>query len=105
MATADVKRHWDRVAALGCVCCGRPAEIAHAHGGTLKDRGLYRAKGKKPSDWLVLPVCPEHHRVEYKGLDFSPRLWEQRWGSQEGYLRWLSEQLGYDVFERAKEAA
>jgi hypothetical protein len=101
MATAEILRHWDRVAELGCVCCGRPAEIAHAHGGSLLGLGIYRAKGKKPSDWLTLPICPEHHRVEHKGLDYSPRLWEERWGTQVRYLNWVSDRVGYDVFERA----
>jgi hypothetical protein len=102
MATAEVKRYWSRVAELGCVCCGRPAELAHAHGGSLLDLGYYRAKGRKPSDWLVLPICPEHHRDVYRGgLDRDVRMWEDRWGDQVVYLRWLRTKLGVDVFAKA----
>lgn len=101
MPSAEIRRHWERVAALGCVVSGRPAELAHAHGGSLLDLGVTRAKGRKPSDWLVIPLAPEFHRVEYKGLDYSPRIWEERYGTQVSYLDWISKQLGYDVFERA----
>lgn len=54
------KRHLSRVAALGCVVCKRlglgetPAEIHHPR--------FAVGMAQRASDWLALPVCPEHHR-------------------------------------------
>jgi hypothetical protein len=57
MSTAAAKRHMGRVAALGCVVCSLlclgdvDAEIHHIREGRIAR-----------SDWLVLPICPPHHR-------------------------------------------
>ena len=54
------KRHLSRVAALGCVICRRfdlydvPAEIHHPR--------FAAGMAQRASDFLALPVCPEHHR-------------------------------------------
>lgn len=54
------KRHLTRVASLGCVVCRRlgfsdtPAEIHHPR--------FAVGMAQRASDWLALPVCPEHHR-------------------------------------------
>lgn len=66
MALAPVKRYWNKVAAMGCIITGGPAEIAHCHGGSLIEHGrsmgrdYQKAKGKKLAhmDWLVLPISP-----------------------------------------------
>lgn len=51
------KAHMQRVAELGCVICRRvtnqgwtPAEVHHAF------------DTARRSDWLTVPLCPEHHR-------------------------------------------
>ena len=55
-----LKRHMTRVAELGCALCrhlghgATPAELHHPREG---QGGAQRA-----SDWLVVPLCPEHHR-------------------------------------------
>lgn len=54
------KRHLSRVAALGCIVCRRmgisdsPAEIHHPR--------FAVGMAQRASDWLAIPVCPEHHR-------------------------------------------
>ncbi|MDR2365851.1 MAG: Ref family protein [Zoogloeaceae bacterium] len=54
------KRHLSRVAALGCVLCRHlglgmtPAEIHHIREG--------QGMGQRASDFLTIPLCPEHHR-------------------------------------------
>jgi hypothetical protein len=59
MSTAS-KRYLSRVAALGCVVCRRmgysdtPAEIHHPR--------FAAGMAQRASDWIALPVCPEHHR-------------------------------------------
>jgi hypothetical protein len=54
------RRHLGRVAALGCVLCdhlcepGTPAEVHHIRDGV--------GAAQRASDWLTVPLCPEHHR-------------------------------------------
>ena len=57
--TAAEKRHFDRVAAMGCLVCGAPATIHHVTG--YADR-----PGRFSRDhWLVTPLCPLHHQAVY----------------------------------------
>lgn len=89
MATKAVQEHRDRVAALGCMAmvgnirCRAPATIQHARAGSLKSRGIHRAKGMKNSEWLILPICARHHYLE-EGADSSMGIqtWEAKYGSQ-----------------------
>lgn len=52
--------HMDSVANLGCVLCkhlgheGTPAEIHHIREG--------QGMSQRASNFLVVPLCPEHHR-------------------------------------------
>jgi hypothetical protein len=57
------RRHMGRVAALGCVLCdhmgtpGTPAEVHHIREGV--------GASQRASDFLTVPLCPEHHRGQY----------------------------------------
>jgi hypothetical protein len=42
-----------RVAELGCLICGSPAQLHHPREG--------QGKGQRAQDWLVVPLCPDHH--------------------------------------------
>ena len=104
MVTPAVKEHWNRVANLGCILTGRPAEIAHCHGGSIKLLGseFRPGWGQKQNDWLVIPLAPELHRIGPDSLDGgSVDAWEVRWDSQLKLLLELSWQLGYSVFKKA----
>lgn len=56
----SAKRHLSRVAALGCIACrrlgvdGSPAEVHHPR--------FAVGAGQRASDFLAIPLCPEHHR-------------------------------------------
>lgn len=58
--SAAGKRHMGRVAGIGCILCRHlgmgesPAEVHHIREG---QGGAQRA-----SDFLTVPLCPEHHR-------------------------------------------
>jgi hypothetical protein len=56
--SAAEKRHWDRIAALGCLVCGGPATIHHVtasiHGGRITR-----------SHQLVTPLCCVHHQAVF----------------------------------------
>lgn len=72
--TAAQRRMWNQIAALGCILCGRPAEIHHCGTG---------GGGRKNHDY-VIPLCPEHHRG-VDGIDggtMSKRNWQQVYGSE-----------------------
>ncbi len=104
MATAEVRRHWTKVAELGCILTGRPAEIAHCHGGSIKLLGseFHPGWGQKQNDWLVLPLAPEIHRIGPKSLDGgSVDEWEDHWDLQIKLLLELSWQVGYSVYKKA----
>jgi|GEM_PF-3860208 hypothetical protein len=114
MATAEIERYWKLIVRYGCitligddlaVACGAPAEIAHCHGGSIVERMQEpKAKGRKLPryDWLVLPICPHHHRLTTFGLDHGPLRWEQRHGPQAVYLDHLIRRTGVDVWARAR---
>lgn len=51
--TAAAKSYLDRVADLGCLICGQPAQLHHVREG---QGGAQRAQ-----DWLTVPLCREHH--------------------------------------------
>lgn len=55
----SIKTHKNRVAALGCMVCQAlglgqtPAQLHHIREG--------QGMGQRASDWLVVPLCPDHH--------------------------------------------
>jgi len=103
MSTAEVRRYWSRVSELGCIVCGGPAGIHHPHGGSMKERGIHRSIGRKTSDWLVIPLCPNHHVGQF-GIDsggLTVKQWEQRFGQQADHVDAVCEKLGVDVWARA----
>lgn len=56
VTTASEKRYMNCVAELGCIVegCGAPAEIHHPR--------FAAGMAQKASNFLVIPLCPEHHR-------------------------------------------
>lgn len=94
--TKAEKRHMGRVADLGCILCQHlgygptPAEVHHIRDG---QGGAQRAQ-----DWLVVPLCPEHHRGAsgFHGL-----------GSKAFYTRYRLSELDLlaATIERLSEAA
>lgn len=53
-ATELERQHMGRVAALGCLLCNSPAEVHHIREG--------QGMAQRASNWLTVPLCPEHHR-------------------------------------------
>lgn len=106
MATGELQRYWTRVAACGCLICRRAAEIAHAHGGSIVERLQEpKDKGKKLlyMDWLVLPLCPDHHRLGPLCLDNDVRLFERTFGRQADMIDLLCAVLRIDVWAKVEE--
>src|SRR5690606_14770485 len=84
--TAAERRHWDRVRALGCLVCGRPATIHHVTG--YADRMGRIARGHR----LVVPLAPEFHQIIY-----GPKMSVEALGHQ-GFYR----EHGLDLYAEAK---
>ena len=53
------KEYYAKVAALGCLICGRPAEIHH-----INKHGMNMRKGNHKN---IVPLCPDHHRLGKAG--------------------------------------
>lgn len=103
MATAEVRRYWTRVAALGCCIDKGEATIHHVHGGSCA--GL-SGMGLKSNDWLVIPLCTDHHTGK-NGIDTgqgtfrSVTAWEEANGAQLAFLVQVAMTLKVDIFARA----
>ena len=66
------------VAEMGCIICGEPAELHHPREGV--------GMGQRASDFLVIPLCPLHHRL---GTQFhapsvhgAPQHFRAKYGSE-----------------------
>jgi hypothetical protein len=72
--TKAQRERWGRIAALGCIICGRPADIHHC---------LITAGCRKNHD-LVIPLCPEHHRHGQYGVSIhaGKTEFEARFGTE-----------------------
>lgn len=60
MTTVAQSTHMSRVAGLGCILCrrlGLGESAAELH--QLRDG---QGMAQRSSHWLVVPLCPEHHR-------------------------------------------
>ena len=51
----NVKEYKNRVAALGCLICGAPAELHHPR--------FACGMSQRANDWLVIGLCERHHRT------------------------------------------
>lgn len=100
-ATAAQKRFWGSLATLGCLICQRPAQIAHAHSGSVRERtNEVKAKGKKLQrmNWLCLPLCPACHTE----LDAGVVRFEAKHGTQAEMIDRLCELFNMPLWEMAK---
>lgn len=90
MTTAE-RVHLSRVVSMGCVICGRPAEIHHLRSGL----GL----GQRAPHSRVIGLCDTHHRTGGHGVAFHAgrRTWEVRYGTEEELLARVEEQLAMPV--------
>ncbi len=70
------KAHMARVAELGCLICGRPAELHHPRQGA----GMSR----RANSYDVIPLCPDHHRNGGYGVAIHAgrRGWQEKHGTE-----------------------
>jgi hypothetical protein len=70
-SSAAEKAHMGRVAALGCLICAQPAEVHHVREG--------QGMAQRASNWLTVPLCPEHHRGASGVHGLGERGFERRY--------------------------
>lgn len=101
MATAEIKRHWEKVSELGCLITGRTdAVIHHCMGGSMKENGYHKGMGQKPSDWLVIPLSPVLHNGDLGIHTIGVLTWENNYGKQFDFLKRVSDETGVNIFEK-----
>lgn len=61
MPSAEECRHFDRVAAMGCLVCGMAATIHHVTSDGYKR--LSRTHKR------IVPLCPRHHMIQFGPRD------------------------------------
>ena len=73
----SLERHKSRVAELGCILCRHlgygetPAALHHIREG--------QGMAQRASDWLVVPLCPEHHQGQSGLHGLGTRGFEARY--------------------------
>ena len=99
MPTAEIRRHWTRVAELRCIITHRPSPtLHHCFGGSMTPIIGLKGGGLKTSDWFVIPLDAEYHTGD-KGIHvIGVKTWEKRYGTQVELLNRLSHMLGYNVW-------
>ncbi len=105
MPSAEIRRHWNRVAELGCIITHRPnVQRHHCKGGSMIEIIGLHGTGLKVSDWLVIPLCDEPdvglHQGK-NGIENGVETWERCWGTQVDFLDKVSIRLGYNVWTKA----
>ena len=70
----------------------------------MKEGGWHVGMAMKQNPYLQIPLHARYH-VGDQGIDYGIGVitWEGRYGAQMDHLLEVSEWLGYDVFECAKE--
>ena len=76
----------DLIAAMPCIVCGsHPVQLHHAHGGSLKGRGL-KGMGLKTDDSTLLSLCARHHTGDEGIHTLGVLTFEHRFGTQADML-------------------
>ncbi|MFA6204516.1 MAG: hypothetical protein WC710_15160 [Gallionella sp.] len=52
----------------------------------MTEAGFHKAKGKKNSDYLAIPLCPDHHTGANGIHSLGVATWERLNGTQHTYL-------------------
>lgn len=84
--TAEEKRHLNRVAQLGCLICGSPAQVHHI--------GTHLGGGRDHQ--RVIPLCAMHHSQGIYGtsLHAGKKAFEAKFGTEEELLDQVNALLG-----------
>lgn len=99
----NIKSYHKELKLIGCVICQNAinTHIHHCRSCSISIEGINVGRGEKINDWLVIPLCFNHH-VGAEGIHFiGCHTWENRFNTQLFYLQLLSNLFGFDVFKKA----
>lgn len=99
--TNELKEYWTFLRDIGCMVCRGPTNIHHCVGGSISDAGIGRAMSRKNNDWLVIPLCHNHHQGSQGLHTIGVRTWEQQFGSQRSFVEALALRVSFPLLERA----
>ena len=74
--TKAESQHMGEVAELGCIVCGRLAEVHHIGG----------QYGMRATAFETIPLCPDHHRNSNECVHAGRRTFESRFGTERELL-------------------
>ena len=76
----NIKQYKSKVAELGCLICRKPAELHHPR--------FASGASQRASDWLVIPLCPGHHRTGGHGVAIhaGQQTFEKNYGTEADLL-------------------
>jgi len=96
-----INEHHKNVGALRCVVTGNPqVTLHHVHGGSVAEAGYHTGTASRGvGEALVIPLKDDYHTGDF-GVDsgLGVLTWELYFGTQMDHLRYVGEQLGYDIF-------
>ena len=75
----------DRVAEMGCIICGAPAQLHH-----------WRVGNERRNDLYILPLCQHHHTGE-QGIHGGVKSWEMAYGDQRHLFAKVLDQLARKI--------
>jgi hypothetical protein len=100
----EVRAHFARVRALGCIVTGshRNLTLHHPHSGSMAELGYGRQKWKS-SDFLVIPLVMELHSLDPEGIDAKKGVlsWEEDYGKQVDHVDEVCRRLKTNVWTLA----
>jgi len=81
--TKAEREHMSKVAALGCMICGKPAQCHHITGAGV---------GLRASNYEVIPLCHDHHSAQTKlkfghAVHKGTKSFEANYGTQQDMLK------------------
>lgn len=71
-ATKAEREYMSKIASLGCIICGSPAEVHHVRNNT--------GMGVRPSHFDTIPLCPNHHRGAEGIHTIGKKTWQKKYG-------------------------
>jgi hypothetical protein len=96
MTTLALRAYKSLVADLGCAVegCGQPAHLHHPR--------FAAGMGQRSSDWLIIPLCPNHHQKGGHGVAIhaGQTTFENLYGSEEKLLAQTIEKVYAKMTER-----
>ncbi len=88
MTPKQKKQRFNALSEMGCVLCGRPAQIHHCKG-----HEFGSGMGLKSKDEMTIPLCDYHHIGAGGFHNVGKETWEQANGTQRDWLDYVNRKL------------